>query len=95
MWVLAQGADAAADARGRVVFDGAHGIGAPKLALLAPHMSKYLNIEIRNGVEGPGELNDGVGAEHVQKTRTCAHILRAHACYTVAALLLVINVSCL
>jgi phosphoacetylglucosamine mutase len=27
-------------------------------------------VQVRNGVEGPGALNDGVGAEHVQKTRT-------------------------
>jgi phosphoacetylglucosamine mutase len=53
-----------------VVFDGAHGIGAPKLLALAPHLEGLVTLEVRNGVEGPGALNDGVGAEHVQKTRT-------------------------
>ena len=65
-----QGVDPAPEARGKVVFDGAHGVGAPKLSLLAPSMAALVHMEVRNGVEGPGELNDGVGAEHVQKTRT-------------------------
>ena len=65
-----QGVDPAPEARGKVVFDGAHGVGAPKLSLLAPSMAALVHMEVRNPVEGPGELNDGVGAEHVQKTRT-------------------------
>ncbi len=46
-----QGVDPAPSKRGPVVFDGAHGIGAPKLALLAPKLAGVLNIAIRNGVE--------------------------------------------
>ncbi len=38
--------DPGASARGRVVFDGAHGIGAPKLQLLSPYMTGLLNIEV-------------------------------------------------
>jgi hypothetical protein len=33
------------------VFDGAHGIGAPKLQMLAPKLAGYLHMSIRNGVE--------------------------------------------
>jgi hypothetical protein len=43
MW---QGVDPGASTRGRVVFDGAHGIGAPKLQLLSPYMTGLLNIEV-------------------------------------------------
>jgi hypothetical protein len=49
--LYAQGVDPAPSKRGPVVFDGAHGIGAPKLALLAPRLAGVLNIAIRNGVE--------------------------------------------
>jgi hypothetical protein len=46
-----QGVDAAPAKRGPVVFDGAHGIGAPKLQMLAPKLAGYLDMSIRNGVE--------------------------------------------
>ncbi len=38
--------DPGASTRGRVVFDGAHGVGAPKLQLLSPYMTGLLNIEV-------------------------------------------------
>ncbi len=56
---VTQGVDAAPAKRGPVVFDGAHGIGAPKLTLLAPKLAGYLDMSIRNGVE-VGDHNTNV-----------------------------------
>lgn len=65
---ILQGVAPAPDARGKVVFDGAGGVGAPKLERLKGFFADLLHMEVRNGVGLP--LNDGIGAEHVQKSRT-------------------------
>ncbi|XP_021288468.1 phosphoacetylglucosamine mutase [Herrania umbratica] len=52
----------------RVVVDGADGVGGEKLAVLK-NMLTDLVIEVRNSGEDGGLLNDGVGADYVQKEK--------------------------
>jgi phosphoacetylglucosamine mutase len=62
------GADPNKAGRGRLVVDGAHGVGALKMPVMAEKLTAFLDIEVRNAV-GAGELNHLCGAEHVQKGR--------------------------
>ncbi|KAK8527481.1 hypothetical protein V6N13_085313 [Hibiscus sabdariffa] len=52
----------------RVVVDGADGVGGEKLEVLK-NMLTGLVIEVRNTGKGGGLLNDGVGADYVQKEK--------------------------
>ena len=51
-----------------VVVDGADGVGGEKLEVLK-NMLTGLVIEVRNSGKGGGLLNDGVGADYVQKEK--------------------------
>lgn len=52
-----------------LIVDTANGVGASKLAQLQK-LTPSLNLTIRNkGEEGDGSLNDGVGADFVQKEK--------------------------
>ncbi|XVE50089.1 hypothetical protein DITRI_Ditri01bG0133200 [Diplodiscus trichospermus] len=51
-----------------VVVDGADGVGGEKLEVLK-NMLSGLVIEVRNSGKGGGLLNDGVGADYVQKEK--------------------------
>eukprot|EP00850_Spirogloea_muscicola_P016611 SM000136S00157 [mRNA] locus=s136:49310:51741:- [translate_table: standard] len=64
-----EGVEAAAQRQ--LVVDAACGVGAPALAALAPLVARAgLTVEIRNVPgAGGGALNDGVGADFVQKER--------------------------
>ena len=56
----------------RLVVDGANGVGGVKLKVL----EKLLNglvIEVRNSGEDGGVLNEGVGADNVQKEKVVPH----------------------
>jgi len=49
--------------------DAANGVGASKLLLLQK-ITRSLRLQVRNsGLEGEGLLNDGVGADFVQKEK--------------------------
>lgn len=52
----------------RLVVDGANGVGGQKLELLKEKLNG-LAIEIRNLGKGEGVLNEGVGADFVQKEK--------------------------
>ena len=52
--------------QGAVVVDCSKGVGAPKLLVLAERLAEMLEIERRNV---DGRVNEGCGAEHVQKGR--------------------------
>ena len=67
--VGAAGAGAAAAARGPLWVDAACGVGAPKIDALVPSLGGHLELTLVNKV-GDGPLNDGCGAEWVQKGRT-------------------------
>ena len=67
--VGAAGAGAAAAARGPLWVDAACGVGAPKIDALIPSLGGHLELTLANKV-GDGPLNDGCGAEWVQKGRT-------------------------
>ena len=59
-------------ANDKLIVDGANGVGGVKLKIL----DKLLNglvIEVRNTGEGGGVLNEGVGADYVQKERVVPH----------------------
>ena len=63
------GAGAGAGERGPLWVDCAFGVGAPKIAALAPSLTAHgLALRVANA-PGEGELNKGCGAEHVQKGR--------------------------
>ena len=51
-----------------MVVDGADGVGGEKLEVLK-NMLTGLVIEVRNSGKGGGLLNDGVGADYVQKEK--------------------------
>ncbi|XWS16893.1 hypothetical protein CRYUN_Cryun33cG0020400 [Craigia yunnanensis] len=55
-----------------VVVDGADGVGGEKLEVLK-NMLTGLVIEVRNSGKGGGLLNDGVGADYVQKEKLVPH----------------------
>ncbi|XP_061343930.1 phosphoacetylglucosamine mutase [Gastrolobium bilobum] len=52
----------------KLVVDGANGVGGLKLKVLEKLLS-VLVIEVRNSSEDDGVLNDGVGADYVQKEK--------------------------
>lgn len=52
----------------KVVVDGANGVGGVKLKDLGKLLN-VLIIEVRNSSEDGGVLNDGVGADYVQKEK--------------------------
>ncbi|KAI4371483.1 hypothetical protein MLD38_019712 [Melastoma candidum] len=52
----------------KLVVDGANGVGAEKLELLIKMLDVSF-IEVRNNGKGGGILNEGVGADYVQKER--------------------------
>lgn len=52
----------------QLVVDGANGVGGQKLEMLK-EMLNGLAIEIRNSGKGEGVLNEGVGADFVQKEK--------------------------
>ncbi|MED6167723.1 hypothetical protein PIB30_005345 [Stylosanthes scabra] len=57
---------------GKLVVDGANGVGGLKLKVL----EKLLNglvVEVRNSSEDGGILNEGVGADYVQKEKVVPH----------------------
>eukprot|EP00325_Prymnesiales_sp_UTEX-LB-985_P011297 CAMPEP_0174760060 /NCGR_PEP_ID=MMETSP1094-20130205/108583_1 /TAXON_ID=156173 /ORGANISM="Chrysochromulina brevifilum, Strain UTEX LB 985" /LENGTH=590 /DNA_ID=CAMNT_0015966001 /DNA_START=26 /DNA_END=1797 /DNA_ORIENTATION=+ len=57
-----------ASSRGALWVDAACGVGAPQLATLQRHLGSLLPLTIANAV-GDGALNEGCGAEYVQKGR--------------------------
>ncbi|XP_027360690.1 phosphoacetylglucosamine mutase isoform X2 [Abrus precatorius] len=56
----------------KLVVDGANGVGGIKLKVLEKVL-KALVIEVRNSGEDGGILNDGVGADYVQKEKVVSH----------------------
>lgn len=56
----------------KVVVDGANGVGGVKLKDLGKLLNA-LAIEVRNSSEDGGVLNDGVGADYVQKEKVVPH----------------------
>lgn len=52
----------------KLVVDGANGVGGAKLQILHKLLN-VLDIEVRNSSEDEGVLNDGVGADYVQKEK--------------------------
>ncbi|GKU95699.1 hypothetical protein SLEP1_g9028 [Rubroshorea leprosula] len=56
----------------KVVVDGANGVGGEKLEILKS-MLNGLAIEVRNSGKGGGVLNEGVGADFVQKEKVFPH----------------------
>lgn len=56
----------------KVVVDGANGVGGVKLKYLGKLLSA-LAFEVRNSGEDGGVLNDGVGADYVQKEKVVPH----------------------
>ncbi|XP_058778137.1 phosphoacetylglucosamine mutase [Vicia villosa] len=52
----------------KLVVDGANGVGGAKLQILHKLLN-VLDIEVRNSSEDDGVLNDGVGADYVQKEK--------------------------
>ncbi|GLU05458.1 hypothetical protein SLE2022_225590 [Rubroshorea leprosula] len=56
----------------KVVVDGANGVGGEKLEILKS-MLNGLAIEVRNSGKGRGVLNEGVGADFVQKEKVFPH----------------------
>ncbi|OIV92808.1 hypothetical protein TanjilG_00942 [Lupinus angustifolius] len=56
----------------KLVVDGANGVGGVKLKALEKLLSGLV-IEVRNSSEDGGVLNDGVGADYVQKEKVVPH----------------------
>lgn len=56
----------------KLVVDGANGVGGAKLQVLHKLLN-VLDIEVRNSSEDEGVLNDGVGADYVQKEKVAPH----------------------
>jgi phosphoacetylglucosamine mutase len=52
----------------KLVVDGANGVGGAKLRILQKLLN-ILDMEVRNSSEDEGVLNDGVGADYVQKEK--------------------------
>lgn len=54
----------------KLLVDGANGVGGEKLLVLKEMLNlKGLEIEVRNSGKGGGVLNEGVGADFVQKEK--------------------------
>ncbi|KAG2375840.1 Phosphoacetylglucosamine mutase [Vigna angularis] len=56
----------------KVIVDGSNGVGGVKLKVLGSLLSALV-IEVRNSSEDGGVLNDGVGADYVQKEKVAPH----------------------
>lgn len=56
----------------KLVVDGANGVGGVKLKVLEKLLN-VLVIEVRNSGEDGGVLNEGVGADYVQKEKVAPH----------------------
>lgn len=56
----------------RLIVDGANGVGGIKLEVLQKLLSGLV-IEVRNNGEDGGVLNEGVGADFVQKEKVVPH----------------------
>lgn len=52
----------------KLIVDGANGVGGVKLKVLQKLLND-LDIEVRNSSDDEGVLNDGVGADYVQKEK--------------------------
>lgn len=79
----------------QLVVDGANGVGGLKLELLK-EMLNGLAIEIRNSGKGKGVLNEGVGADFVQKEKIvpCSFGSQDVGIRFVIAMLLINRVYC-
>ena len=54
----------------RLILDGSNGVGADKIPLLAPHLSEFLSIDLRNTGHNKGDvLNFECGADHVYRSQ--------------------------
>lgn len=56
----------------KVIVDGSNGVGGVKLKVLGSLLNALV-IEVRNSSEDGGVLNDGVGADYVQKEKVAPH----------------------
>ncbi|XP_027911824.1 phosphoacetylglucosamine mutase isoform X2 [Vigna unguiculata] len=56
----------------KVVVDGSNGVGGVKLKVLRSLLNALV-VEVRNSSEDGGVLNDGVGADYVQKEKVVPH----------------------
>lgn len=56
------------DEENRLIVDGANGVGGMKLKVLKNSLNDLM-IEIRNSEDEGGVLNEGVGADFVQKEK--------------------------
>ncbi|KAJ9542904.1 hypothetical protein OSB04_029410 [Centaurea solstitialis] len=54
---------------GKLIVDCANGVGGQKLQVLKEKLNGLLHLEIRNSGESGGILNEGVGADYVQKEK--------------------------
>lgn len=62
-----------------LVVDGANGVGGEKLLVLKEMLKlKGLVIEVRNSGKEGGILNEGVGADFVQKEKVVPHGFGSH-----------------
>lgn len=60
------------DEQSKLVVDGANGVGGIKLKVLKNSLNDLM-IEIRNSGDEGGVLNEGVGADFVQKEKVVPH----------------------
>lgn len=60
------------DSEDKLLVDGANGIGGEKLEVIKKMLSGLL-IEVYNSGKGGGILNEGVGADFVQKEKVVPH----------------------
>lgn len=60
------------DEESKLVVDGANGVGGLKLKVLKNSLNDLM-IEIRNSGDEGGVLNEGVGADFVQKEKVVPH----------------------
>lgn len=65
---LIPGGSKASGVDNRLIVDGANGVGGEKIDSLMK-MLDGINIEVRNSGKGIGILNEGVGADFVQKEK--------------------------
>ncbi|XP_044502095.1 phosphoacetylglucosamine mutase isoform X2 [Mangifera indica] len=60
------------DSEDKLMVDGANGVGGEKLEIMKTKLNG-LAIEVRNDGKGGGVLNEGVGADFVQKEKVAPH----------------------
>lgn len=56
----------------KLIVDGANGVGGEKLEVIKEKLNE-LDIEVRNSGKEGGVLNEGVGADFVQKEKVVPH----------------------